>query len=78
MESAKTRLAHYDELTNYRISLDNAAATPAESHNSSHLLLQVLEGTRSHVAPLLCRQATVPVLASETYGGPTEAGAHLD
>ena len=38
MESAKTRLAHYNELPNCRIRLDDAATAPAESHDSSHPL----------------------------------------
>ena len=40
MKSAETRLALYDALPDYRKRLDDAAAAPAENHNSSHLLLQ--------------------------------------
>jgi len=40
MKSAETRLALYDALPDYRKRLDDAAAAPAENHDSSHLLLQ--------------------------------------
>ena len=55
----------------YRIGLDDVT-TAARSHQSSQLLLQVRESTRSHSTPLPCSQATVPVLACEAQGSPTE------
>ena len=66
--TSRQRLAR---TTNYLIGLDDGGSG-AMSRHSSPLLRNVREVARCHGTPLPSGQATIPALAGEAQGSPTE------